>query len=575
MNRFAFFILTFLVFAIENAVFSQNPQKLDSLELCIKYADSENDKINILINLTKELQNNNPNLALEYVQEALSLSEKIKFRKGQVDAKILMAEIFWSMTDFNAALDYVSEAKIGAEKDHLISELALCHRLMGLIYVDLGNYKKASENFFNSLKLFEELQDKVGIAKAMSSIGYVYFDQKNYDKALEYYFSSLNLAKEANDKQGISRGLNNIAAVYGSKDEYTKAKRYIEEAILINEELGNQQWVGINKMNLGLTFQKLQNQDSALMFFQEALHIFTELENVMWQSKCNLNIGSYYLSLNDYPKAFEIAKTVVDEAKKHQLKKIVLDAYELYRDTYLSKGDTISAYNYTLLIIQAKDSLDSEKNKTLLSKLELQYQFEKKEQEMKIQQQRNNFFFIIFMISLGFALVVFFLLWARQRVKSKNVELEKKGLEEKLEFKNKEFTIHVMSLMKKNEMLTNMTDKLIQVAEEAIKDETKTAIKRIALELQKSTDHEIWDEFELRFSQVHGDFYDKLLKRFPNLSPSEQKLCAFLRLNMTTKEISELTGQSVSTLETARYRLRKKLDLANSQINLITFLSQI
>ena len=75
--------------------------------------------------------------------------------------------------------------------------------------------------------------------------------------------------------------------------------------------------------------------------------------------------------------------------------------------------------------------------------------------------------------------------------------------------------------------------------------------------------------------EVHEDFYDTLLKRFPDLSPSELRLCAFLKLNMTTKEISELTGHQMNSLEMARYRLRQKLGISNSEVNLITFLSQI
>ncbi len=554
----------------------QNSRRLDSLELSLNYSAAKDTKrLSTLLELAKELQNNNPNAALDYAHEAQQISQQINHRKSELDAMILMAEIYWSMSHFNEAVDLATQAKIWAEKENFLPELALCHRLMGQIDVDLGNYKKASENFFTSLKIFETINDKSGIAKSLNSIGYVYFDQENYEKALEYYFQSLNIAKEVNDKQGIARGLNNIAAVYGSQEEYEKAKRYIKEAIIINDELGNRQWVGINTMNLGLTFQKLHQPDSAIRYFQNAHHIFSELNNVMWQTKCSLNMGSFYLDIGAFEKSLHQAKMVLEQAQTHEMKKVVQDAYELFRDTYLSLGDTISAYKYTLLVIQARDSLESEKNKTLLSKLELQYQFDKKEQELKIQQQKHNFILIIFMISLGFALVVFLLLWARQRIKSKNVVLEKKALEEKLEFKNKEFTIHVMSLMKKNEMIAGLTDKLVQVAEEAVKEETREAIKRIVLELQKSTDGEITAEFELRFSQVHGDFYDKLLKRFPNLSPSEQRLCAFLRLNLTTKEISELTGQSVTTLETARYRLRKKLNLANSQTNLITYLSQI
>jgi DNA-binding CsgD family transcriptional regulator len=129
--------------------------------------------------------------------------------------------------------------------------------------------------------------------------------------------------------------------------------------------------------------------------------------------------------------------------------------------------------------------------------------------------------------------------------------------------------------MKKNEVLSAISEKLITIKNHAVKEETKDAINKISKEIQKTTEEEIFEEFELRFKQVHSDFYDELLRRFPELSPSEQRLCAFLRLNMSTKEISELTGQKASSLETARYRLRKKLGITNSQVNLITFLSQV
>ena len=97
----------------------------------------------------------------------------------------------------------------------------------------------------------------------------------------------------------------------------------------------------------------------------------------------------------------------------------------------------------------------------------------------------------------------------------------------------------------------------------------------IARKLKKNAESEIWEEFELRFKQVHGDFYSKLLENFPDLSQGEQRLCAFLRLNMSTKEISDLTGQSISALEMARFRLRKKLGISSTDVNLAKFLSQV
>jgi TusA-related sulfurtransferase len=223
-----------------------------------------------------------------------------------------------------------------------------------------------------------------------------------------------------------------------------------------------------------------------------------------------------------------------------------------------------------------KDSLDIEKSMTRLSQLELLYEFEKLNQERKLHQQRKDYTFIIIGTILLFLLILtIILLITRQRIKAKNTIIERKQLENELDMKNKELTSNVMSLMKKNEILSVIADKLMDIRNEAVKEETKSAIKRIAHELQKTTDDEIWDEFEIRFKQVHSEFYDKLIQKFPNLSPNEQRLCAFLRLNMTSKEISELTGQRTGTLEIARSRLRKKLGITNTQVNLVTFLSQI
>jgi hypothetical protein len=223
-----------------------------------------------------------------------------------------------------------------------------------------------------------------------------------------------------------------------------------------------------------------------------------------------------------------------------------------------------------------KDSLDLEKSMTRLSQLELLYNFEKLNQEKKIKQQRKDYIFgLTVTIVIFLFILIIILLLARQRIRRKNAIIEKKQFENELEIKNKELTSNVMTLMRKNEILSEIADKLMEIRDEAVKDETKSAIKKIARELEKTTDSEIWEEFEIRFRQVHHEFYDKLLKRFPNLSPNEQRLCAFLRLNMTTKEISELTGQRTTTLEIARSRLRKKLDISNTKVNLVTFLSQI
>lgn len=85
----------------------------------------------------------------------------------------------------------------------------------------------------------------------------------------------------------------------------------------------------------------------------------------------------------------------------------------------------------------------------------------------------------------------------------------------------------------------------------------------------------VWEEFEYVFVQVHPDFFETLGTRFPDLTPNEKRLSALLRLNLSTKDISNITHQSVHSITVARTRLRKKLGLSNTNENLVTFLCQL
>jgi len=554
---------------------AQSLQKSDSLKLSLKITDNPKEKTEILLLLADELKNSKPDEALSFAQKAYRLSEETENQKGKLNSMISLAHIYRGVTDLKTAMDYAEKAKELAEELCLQKELALSFRITGLIYTDLSNYEKSSEYAFEGLRIFEQINDKEGISKLLSDIGAINFHQNNYENALKYCYRSLNIAKEINDQKGIARGLNNIAAVYEAMKDYEKAENYFQDASEINRELGNKLWEGINYLNLGTVNLNLKDYEESLNYFHQALYIFIELQSKILQAKCHLNLANYFIETYKPDKGFEYAKMALKEGQEQDLKQIIYDAANIIQKLYLQKGDKETAYDYIVLQYQMKDSLVLMENKAELAKLELQYRIDKKEQSKRIKQQRKDLFILIVIISLLLALIIIILVLARLRVKAKNSLIKQQKLEHELEFKNKELTTNVMSLMKKNEVLSTISDKLIKIKNQAVKDETKDAINKISREIQKTTEEEIFDEFELRFNQVHSDFYEKLLQRFPDLSPSEQRLCAFLRLNMTTKEISELTGQQVSSLETARYRLRKKLGITNSQTNLITFLSYI
>jgi DNA-binding CsgD family transcriptional regulator len=119
-----------------------------------------------------------------------------------------------------------------------------------------------------------------------------------------------------------------------------------------------------------------------------------------------------------------------------------------------------------------------------------------------------------------------------------------------------------MNLVVKNEFMDNIKEEIRQAkATDKVQDQQK-ALERIIKEIDATLKvQEDWQQFGHHFDRVHGDFLKRLTSEFSDLTPGEQKLCAFLRLNMDTKEIANLMTISPRGVEIARYRLRKKFKL--------------
>jgi DNA-binding CsgD family transcriptional regulator len=265
---------------------------------------------------------------------------------------------------------------------------------------------------------------------------------------------------------------------------------------------------------------------------------------------------------------------VYSDGVKYKLRDIVFQAAGILQGYYLAAGRIDSAYKYAMISNAEKDTISNEHASARLALLEMEYNYDKKVKEENLRQQRKDFITIILVILAISALITTILALSRQIVKTKNIRLEKKQLADEVEYKNKELAINVMNLLKKNEFLVDHTNRLIEIQQKATEEQVKTDILQLINNLQRGSGEEIWDEFELRFKQVHSGFYEKLLSKYPELSSNELKLCALLRLNLTTKEICELTGQRPASLDVARSRLRKKLGLTSSQTSLVSFLSQ-
>ena len=206
--------------------------------------------------------------------------------------------------------------------------------------------------------------------------------------------------------------------------------------------------------------------------------------------------------------------------------------------------------------------------------LEKEYKHREFVEQLKHSREKMGMFTIIIVL-LG-VVAIALLLWNRKRILLKNKQIQEESLKFELEARNRELASNVVSLMKKNEVYSEIISKLEHIKENAVKDETKEALTKVKKEIEKTIDGSFWDEFELRFKNVHSDFYDKLISQFPNLTSNELRLCAFLKMNLSTKDIASITGQNPRSIDKARERLRTKLGISNDKtVSLASFIQKI
>lgn len=172
--------------------------------------------------------------------------------------------------------------------------------------------------------------------------------------------------------------------------------------------------------------------------------------------------------------------------------------------------------------------------------------------------------------------------YKRQRnnlIKQKEIELEIKDLENQkqlmqfknktlqqdVEIKNKELGISTMNLIKKNELLSEIKK---EIASAKKLEDLKRVLRLINKNINNTDD---WKAFEEAFNNADKDFLKKIKTLHPNLTSNDLKICAYLRLNLTSKEIAPLLNISTKSVEVKRYRLRKKMNL-DRDVNLTNYI---
>lgn len=486
----------------------------------------------------------------------------------------------------------------------------------GNLMVSNGSFSMALDYYFKALKILDEearaTTDQLSVEKRYTEIyvliGISYFKMESFDKALQYYTKCVDKCRYIYSRDPSfpidARNMalyNNIGSVYLTQDKLDSAKNNFNRALSINKKINNSAFAASLYNNMGIISKNLKNYGEAFDYYHKALEIRTGLKDTAGMAQVYNNLGDCYNLTGNYGEAINVLNKALEFSRLTNTLTSQIKAANFLTIAYEKAGDYRKSLEYQRLYNTLFDSINNDEQVRLAARLELQYTFEKKQRESELLQEielaRKQRKVLVLMIVSGvllFSFIILFLLNRNQKIRLKqnallqeslllesknlnlekqNLLLEKQNLELELDFRNKELATYVMYLLKKNEFIASISKKLLEL-KPALGNKNNAWLQDIIREMKSNIDNTVWNEFEVRFQQVHQDFYLRLGERFPDLSPNERKLCAFMRLNMTTKEISAITFQSVNSIRVARIRLRKKMNMVHED-NLVAFLQEL
>jgi len=530
--------LNYMLLLMSSLFYCQTPVDvlIDSLNL----NDNPVQKLELSQRIAMELKDSDWERAITYLEFAESEAQKTEHPETYLaPIYFTTGRLYYSKDVLDVTLDYYQKAYNLYKENNNIEEAAKTENNLSIIYARLNDKEKALYHFKNVYNYQVKKNDSLRLAQILNNMGTLYLE-KNTDSSLAYYQKALDLSKPLHNDNLNAYVYTNLARVYALKKDQSQANYFFDKAVTTTQTPISIPVKAFVFQTISEHYLKEQNNDSAIAYAKKTMDLLED---------------NYY-SFNN--------KDVVNI---------------LYK-AYINKQDYKNAAQYFETFNTIRDSLNVEEKAVNVERLKLQQEYRTRAQIEALKDEKQQFKYILIGLSLVVGILALLILLikyknriTKNRLEKELLETKQKELHHSLDAKNKVLIGKAMTEMHRTDIINGILTDLKQIKLKAVKKETQHAIDFILKRLQRDLNTDIWQEFEVSFEQVHKSFYKNLTKNHPNLTPKDRRLCALLFLDLTSKEISQITGQSFKAIENARTRLRKKLDLTNEKINLSTYLN--
>lgn len=536
---------------------ADSPDPVDSLRALLKESPSAPGKARINLELSKIYLLEDYKRALNYARTAISIAKGANLQKEREEAIRMAGRVCFHAGLMEMASRYFNDHLRLISKNGSKLDLGAAYVNLGAVRIFLEDLEHGKSYNLNALKMFEEYakeQNKgrlpPNVLSVYNNLGIIFREQKEFEEANLYFNKGIAMSRKSQEyRPNLIKLLNNQAIQYMVQDNLAEAARNLEESLRICIATKDKPSESATRLNLGKLYRKGSDFIKALESCKAAYRLALD---------CNgIDLG--------YNATGEI--------------------YAIYKET----GPADSTLKYLALSQDLLKQINIAKTREDMARQELEKYYREKELAEKQKQQRLLRFEVLVLvlgISAFAGLLLFYLRTKRaldKTVKEKNnrdqtietLASQRDQLSTELENKERQLAVEALHRFKNKEMLEDVTEKLLDHVKSS-KEESQDLIKKVLRDLQRTKDRAAsLRQFEISFLNFQKDFFEKLGKINPHLSPNERRLCAFLRLDMSSKDISALTGQSVNSINVARIRLRKKLRLTNTSVSLTDFLANL
>ncbi len=521
-----------------------------------------------------------PQKSLDFGFLALeSFKDEEEITLEYVNTNYYLGEVYYFIREYKTAFEYLSKSlelydllKPSKRRNKNVVKPPWVLNAIGVVYYQKRDYVNA-EKFYNealdNFQLFDTNYDDekyYGINTSLLNLSLIKRDQGDLkssedllDQVLERYITIA--AGKPTDILQVYIAYMELFFESGDDESfinyYNKIKAEHETNLSLDDNLFKESQISYARANLVYAnFLKSKSRlEESIKYLNLAKDLFESIPQMI--PNVNLEISNTFYTMGMNNEAKELIQQNLSDQNANQSQK--LDNFKLLEKIYTDEGstnnllsvkDSIIFYNEDPLIKQEEDEFNTLENLILVSE---------KQDDLNKSRLRTNRIILVSILSSSILILIllsFKFNFDLQKEKNARLNLEKDKIKEELKLKRRELFSKINFISQRNEYLNKIRDQI--GSDNTNQNQLKAEIKNI------TNSEKAYEEFDKMFSQVYPKFY-KRLNASAKLSQTDIRLASYIKMNHTNNEISRISGISLRTVESQRYRLSKKLNLSNGQ----------